>query len=127
MSSLEFAKMYPLAGDPKAYKPGVKTITQGAAGTIDLSKVTEDVVFISMTASGATAFNIINPQPGMTIIIEQNSTGVNNHAATFTGVTLNVAGNNIATTNADDEAIVVFMVSATRGFIVANNGGVALS
>lgn len=123
----EFAKMYPTGGSPSAYKMTPKTITQGTSGTIDLSGVVESMVFISMTASGATAFNITNIQPGMTIIIEQNSTGINNHVITFTGATLNVAGNNTATTNADDEALVIYALTSTRLFVVQNNGAVALS
>ena len=126
--NLDYAKMYPTGGDPKTFKPGVKTIVQGASGTIDLADVIEDIVFVSMTAEASTAFNVANPQPGMTIIIEQNaSANTDNHACTFTGITLNVAGNNVATTNADDEALIILMVSSTRAIIVANNGSVALS
>ena len=115
-------KMYPVGNEGS-----VKTITQGASGTIDLASVVADLIYIHMTASGATAFNVINAPVGSTIILEQDSTGVNNHACTFTGVTINAAGNNVATTNADDESLILHVVSKTRMVIVANNGAVALS
>ena len=125
----DFAKAYPVSSDPKVFKPGVKIYSVTAvADAIDLSAVIEDVVVIQTSNALATAVSISGMQAGMTIILEYGGGAVANHVFTFASTfDFNVAGNNVATANADDESLVIDVISATRGIIVTNNGGVVLS
>ena len=127
MSNLNFAKMYPVGEASETHKPGVKSYSQGTTGTIDLSDVIEDEIYIAMSSASATAFNIKNIQPGMTLLIEQTGATAADHVCTFTDITVNVAGNNIATFDAIDESLMLFALTATRMIVLSNNGLVVLS
>lgn len=113
--------------DPRTYPQSANPVSSitvsGATGTVDLSK--HNVIL--MTNTNATAITVSKPVPGMFYYLEQSATGVNNHAVTFSGVTINATGNNVATTNARDESLVLLALSTTRMAIIANNGAVALS
>jgi len=126
----DFAKAYPVSSDPKVFKPGVKIYAvTAAAQTIDLSDVIEDVVAIQTSNVNATAITITGVQTGMKILLEYaGGVGVQNHVYTFPATFLiNVAGNNVATANADGESLIIQAISSTRGIVIANNGAVALS
>lgn len=125
----DFAKMYPTGAVPTLMKPGVKIYSvTGVAETIDLSKDVEDVIVVQTSNALATAVGISGMQAGQTIILEYGGGAVADHAFTFaTTFDFNVAGNNVATANADGESLIIQVISPTRGVIVANNNGVALS
>ena len=129
--NINFRKAYPVGNDVSAYRDVPKVIAaSGTTNVIDLSvkeyKVEENII-IQMSNTAASTVTLSNPQIGQTIILEQTGSGVENHAVTLSGVTIDATGNNVATTNAIDESLVLMVISATRLIIVSNNGGVALS
>lgn len=93
-------------------------ITVGRNGTVQLNH-----------ASVVIAATLAAPTAGDTILIVNNSaSGTAAHTVTLpAGVTFNAAGNNTATLNAPDEALLLRALSSTRWYIVVNNGSVGLS
>jgi len=112
-------KMY-----PTGYSPiGTRTTSLGATGTGDLSKF--EIINLSSTA--ATAVNLINPVIGRVYYITQSGTGTENHVCTLTGCTIDDAGNNTLTLNAQGESIIMMCRTAIRYQLISNIGSVALS
>jgi len=124
----DFRKMYPVSGNKKVFMdaPDVVTIST-TTGTVNLANYGASTVYITFTNSTATSITVTNPQVGQTIILQQNSTGTNTHAAVFTGRTLDASSHTTATTNADDETLVLYAATTSRLVVIANTGSVALS
>lgn len=80
-------------------------------------------------ASTIIAATLDAPEEGDELLIVDNSgSGTAAHTVTLpAGVTFNTTGNNTATLNAPDEAILIRALSPTRWVIVSNEGSVAFS
>jgi hypothetical protein len=80
-------------------------------------------------ASTIIAATLDAPAAGdMLLIVNASASGTAAHTVTLpSGVTFNAAGNNTATLNAPDEALLMRALSATRWYIILNNNAVGLS
>lgn len=77
------------------------------------------------TPIAATIANLAN-HPGLLVIKDTSATGTAGHTVTLTAGTFD-GTNTVATLNARDEMLVVYVDSAGRGQVVANVGSVGLS
>lgn len=77
-------------------------------------------------SDGALAMTIAAPTPKQVLVIYQKDGGTQGHTVTLTAGTYD-GTNDIATFNAQYEALVLIGVSATRYLLVSNIGSVALS
>lgn len=109
-------------GQPAQINHRTQTLT--ASGAIALRSGT----VILSHASVIIAATLRAPRPGDELLIVNNSaSGTAAHTVTLpAGVTWN-GTNRVATLDAPNEAILVRALSATRFYIVANNGSVAFS
>lgn len=116
-------RLYPSCKISNIPTPETEIYSAGTSGEIDLSAYT----IIKLASAAAATLTAVNPIVGQDYIFQQDATGVELHAVTFTGMTLNVAGATTLTTNADDESLILRCISSTEFIIIANNGSVALS
>jgi hypothetical protein len=82
--------------------------------------------FVTLSKVGVLAATIAAPRAGRWLFIQQIDAGTDGHTVTLTEGTFNET-NTIATFNADNEALLLYGVSATRFVVVENIGSVALS
>ena len=108
-----------------------------AEGFIDVAKTeyqaaasiaADDIpTFIGLNnASAAVALTIAAPKPGRLVVIAQLDSGTQGHTVTLTAGTYD-GTNDVATLNAEGEALVLFGIADDRFIIVENIGAVALS
>lgn len=99
-----------------------QTLTSSGAITID-----SGLVMLSH-ATVAIAATIDAPAVGdELIIVNTSASGTEAHTVTFTGVTIDATGNDVATLDAPGEALHLIAISATRWLILENIGSVGLS
>ena len=122
----------------KANQLVVSSVTSGGAATLD------DALTQELTASGAVTPGVMSVElnhttvaiaatiatsldhQGLLVVKDTSASGTAAHTLTLTAGTFN-GTNNVATLNAPNEALVVWIDSAGNGTVVENVGTVALS
>jgi hypothetical protein len=100
----------------------VQEITATGAVTAGVQCVELNHATVAITATAASALN----HPGLFMLVNTSASGTENHAVALTAGTFD-GTNDIATTNAPKEALIVYFDSAGNGTIIENVGSVALS
>lgn len=95
--------------------------TYDASGAIDAT-----IGRANLDSSGGALAMTLAGTSGQQFLIHHTTAG-NNAVVTFTGATLNAAGNNTATFNAAGEALLVQQTSSSTFIILSNVGSVALT
>jgi len=110
-----------LAADASSY---IQELTASGAVTPGVTSVELNHATVAVAATVADA----SAHAGKAVCFKDTSaSGTAAHTVTLTSGTFNAAGNNKATFNAPDEALVVFFDSAGDGAITINLGSVALA
>jgi len=100
----------------------LKTQELTASGAVDSNT---NVLFLNKS-DGAIAATIAAPAAGRPLLIIQTDAGTSGHTVTLAAGTFD-GTNPVATLDAADEALLLVGTSATRFYIITNNGSVGLS
>jgi hypothetical protein len=113
------------AGGAASIGGGTFEVTATAGGTVPKGTKILELNHASVIAAATIADAA--DHAGLFIVTNTSATGTAAHTLTLTAGTFNSTGDNVATLNALDEALVVWFDDAGNGTVISNEGAVALA
>jgi len=125
-----FRKFYYLGHDDKTYVDAdtpTSLTYEGDTGSLDGSSYESNFISIQLSSTSAMTYEISNPKPGTTYVIEATGTGTNDRVITLTDCSYNDAGDDTITLSTQNAIIALLCIAPTRYVTLSSMGSVEIS